>query len=37
VRRHLSVLEDFPALRETYQNFIKQAAKSGTPIPKELQ
>jgi predicted short-subunit dehydrogenase-like oxidoreductase (DUF2520 family) len=37
VRKHLSVLEDCPALKETYQNFIKQAAKSGVPIPKELQ
>lgn len=36
VRKHLSVLKDFPALKETYQNFIKQAAKNGIAVPKEL-
>jgi predicted short-subunit dehydrogenase-like oxidoreductase (DUF2520 family) len=36
VRKHLSVLKDFPALKETYRSFIKQAAKNGIPVPKEL-
>lgn len=37
VRKHLTVLNDFPVLKETYRNFIKQAAANGITVPKELQ